>query len=143
MRPRRWSALGEVYVAPPAAPSSRSFGLTVGSVLAAMAAFTAWRGHTLRGEILGGIGVALVLAALVVPARLGGLARVWSRVGHALGWVNSRVLLTVMFVLILCPVALVSRLFGRDFLDARRRAGSFWLPYSNRLRDPKHYERLF
>ena len=139
----RWSSLGDVYVAPPAAPSHRSFGLTVGFVLAAMAAFTLWRGHILRAEILGGIGAALVLLALVRPAWLSAPARGWSRVGHALGWVNSRVLLTVMFLLILWPVAVVSRLFGADLLDARRRSGSFWLDYSHRLRDPKHYERLF
>jgi hypothetical protein len=143
MTPRRWRSLGEVYVAPPPAPSHRSFGLTVGFVLVAMAAFTGWRGHTLRAEILGGIGAVLVLAALIRPAWLSAPARVWSRIGHALGWVNSRILLTLMFGLILWPVGLVSRLFGGDLLDSRRRAGSFWIPYSKRLQDPKHYERLF
>jgi hypothetical protein len=143
MTPRRWGALGEVYVAPPQAPSHRSFGLTVGGVLAAIAGFTAWRGHLLRAEILAGIGATLILTAAAAPAWLSGPARVWGRIGHALGWVNSRVLLTVMFALILSPVAMVSRLCGVDLLDARRRTGSFWLAYSQRLRDPKHYERLF
>ena len=143
MTPRRWSSLGDVYVAPPPAPSHRSFGLTVGFVLAAMAAFTGWRGHILRAEVLGAIGGALILAALVQPASLRGLAAGWSRVGHALGWVNSRVLLTLMFVFILWPIGVVSRLFGSDPLDVRRRGGSFWIAYSIRLRDPKHYEHLF
>src|SRR5207342_219231 len=52
----RWAALGDVYVAAPLAPSHRSFGLTVGSVLAALAAFTLWRGHALRAEVLGTLG---------------------------------------------------------------------------------------
>ena len=59
----RWAALGDVYVAAPVAPSHRSFGLTVGSVLAAFAAFTLWRGHTLRAEVLGVLGGALIVAA--------------------------------------------------------------------------------
>jgi hypothetical protein len=141
--PRRWRALGDAYVAPPAAPSDRGFGLTVGSVLIAMAAFTGWRGHTLRAETLGALGAPLLIAALVRPRSLRALARAWSRIGHALGWVNSRVLLTLMFVLVVCPVALVSRLFGSDLLDARRRTGSFWVAYSSRIRDPKHFDRLF
>jgi Saxitoxin biosynthesis operon protein SxtJ len=141
--PRRWRAFGEVYVAPPAAPSERAFGVTVGLVLIAMAAFTGWRGHLLRAEILGVIGALLLLAGLVVPRSLRVLAKVWSRIGHALGWVNSRVLLTLMFVLVVCPVALVSRLFGGDLLDTRRRTGSFWVAYSSRIRDPKHFDRLF
>jgi hypothetical protein len=143
MIPSRWSALGDVYIAPPVAPSHRSFGLTVGSVLAAFAAFTLWRGHTGRAEVLGVLGGALILAALIRPASLGGLAAVWSRIGHALGWVNSRVLLTLMFLFVLWPFGLVSRLFGTDPLDQRRRRDSFWIPYSPRLRDRKHYERLF
>jgi hypothetical protein len=143
MTMRRWKALGDVYVAPPPAPSHRSFGTTVGVVLAAMAAFTGWRGHILRAEVLGAIGGALILAALIRPASLRVLAAGWSRVGHALGWVNSRVLLTLMFVFILWPIGVVSRLFGSDPLDVRRRTGSFWIAYSTRLRDRKHYERMF
>ena len=139
----RWAALGDVYVAPPVAPSHRSFGLTVGSVLAAFAVFTLWRGHTLRAEVLGTVGGALLLLALVRPASLRGVAAVWSRIGHALGWVNSRVLLTLMFLFVLWPFGLVSRVFGADPLDQRRRRDSFWVPYSPRLRDRKHYERLF
>jgi hypothetical protein len=143
MTPRRWASLGEVYVAPPHAPSHRSFGLTVGFVLAGIAALNAWRGHLLRAEILGVLGASLVFAALLRPASLRGIAAAWSRVGHALGWINSRVLLTLMFVFILWPIGLVSRACGNDVLDARRRGGSFWTAYSSRLRDLKHFERSF
>ena len=140
--PHRWQALGTVYIAPPQVPSHRSFGLTVGVVLLLFAAFTLWRGHVTRAEILGGIGGLLIVAALVRPQALGGLAAVWSRIGHALGWFNSRVLLTVMFMLILWPVGFVSRLCGSDPLERRKR-GSMWTPYPERIRDSKHYEKLF
>ena len=143
MTMRRWSSLGEVYVAPPKAPSHRSFGLTVGGVLAAIALFSLWRGHMVRAEVVAAIGAALIIAALVRPASLAGIAKGWGRVGHALGWINSRILLTALFVVVLWPVGLVSRVFGSDPLDRRRRTGSFWIAYSSRLRDPKHYERLF
>jgi len=140
---RHWSALGDVYVAPPPAPSHRAFGFTVGGVLAVGAALTGWRGHAIRAEVLGAMAAALVVAALVRPAALRGLAAVWSRIGHALGWVNSRILLTGMFVIILWPIGMVGRLCGSDPLDARRRGGSFWRAYSGRVRDPKHYERMY
>lgn len=139
----RWRSLGNRYDAPPAAPSHRSFGLTVGGVLLAIGAFSAWRGHTIRAEIAGAIGAALVVAALVRPSSLAWLARWWGRLGQALGWFNSRVLLTLMFLFVLWPIGVVSRLFGSDPLDTRRRSGSFWVGYSDRLRDPKHYERPF
>ena len=139
---RRWRALGVAYIAPPPAPSHRSFGLTVGGVLAAIAALSVWRGHPTRAEALGVLAAGLILAALVRPGALAGLAAGWSRVGHALGWFNSRVLLTVMFVLMLWPIGFISRLFGNDPLERRRR-GSMWTAYPDRLRDGKHFERLF
>lgn len=140
--PHRWRALGTVYVAPPLAPSHRSFGLTVGGVLVALAAISLWRQHPTRAEYLGAIGGVLIALALGRPSALAGVAAVWGRIGHALGWFNSRVLLTVMFVLILWPIGLCMRLFGNDPLE-RRRQGSMWTPYPGRLRDPKHFERLF
>jgi saxitoxin biosynthesis operon SxtJ-like protein len=138
-----WSALGEVYVPPPTAPSHRKFGMTVGAVLIAIALFSAWRGHVIRAEVTVGIAALLIVAALVRPSSLGGVAAIWTRIGHALGWFNSRVLLTFLFFVVLSPIGFVSRLFGSDPLDSRRRSRSFWSDYPSRMRDPKHYEHLF
>ena len=124
-------------------PSHRSFGLTVGGVLAAIAAFSAWRGHSTRAEVVGAIAAVLIVLAVVRPAALARVAGGWARVGHVLGWFNSRVLLTAIFVLVIWPTGLASRLFAADPLDRRRGTGSRWTPYPERLRDPKHFERLF
>jgi hypothetical protein len=138
---RRWSSLGEVYVPPSQAPSHRSFGITVGSALALIALVSAWRDHAVRAEALAGIGVVLVVTALARPNLLAAPARAWMAVGHALGWFNSRVLLTLMFFVVVWPIGLLARLFGSDPLERRRR-GSGWVEYPQRLRDPKHFERL-
>jgi hypothetical protein len=139
----RWHALGEVYIASPPAPSPRSFGFTVGGVILAIAAFSLWRRHIVRAEVAAAAGALLVAAALIRPAALTSLARGWGHVGHALGWFNSRVLLTLLFVIILWPIGVVSRLFGSDPLGRRRAGGSLWLAYSTRIRDRRHYERMF
>jgi len=116
--------------------------VTVGGVLIVLAGITAWRGHVVRSEVLGAVGVLLVAAALVRPSALALPARIWGRVGHAFGWFNSRVLLTLMFFAVLWPARGDRAVFGSDPLS-RRRAGSLWSDYPPRLRDPKHYERLF
>ena len=72
--------------------------------------------------MLGAIGGLLIVArAWSGRAHWRGLADGWGRVGHALGWFNSRVLLTVMFVLIIWPIGVISRLFGNDPLERRKR----------------------
>jgi hypothetical protein len=138
----RWRALGEVYIAPPPSATPRSFGFTVGGVLAAIALFSLWRRHVARAELVAAASGVLIIAALVRPASLAPVAKQWNRLGHLLGSINSRVLLTAMFVLVVAPIGALGRLFGSDPLG-RRSVGSLWLPFSKRARDPKHYERMF
>ncbi|MBX9783332.1 MAG: hypothetical protein K2X48_08575 [Chitinophagaceae bacterium] len=38
----------------------------------------------------------------------------WMMIAKALGWINSRILLSVLFFLILTPAAIVARLFGKS-----------------------------
>ena len=118
MTSHRWRALGEVHIAPPIAPTPRSFGLTVGGALAAIALFSLWRHHIVRTEIAAAVAAVLLIAALIRPASLAPLARGWGRVGHLLGWVNSRILLTVLFALVLWPIEDAYQCFMRTSMDA-------------------------
>ena len=65
--------------------------------------------------------VAAVFAAsgLLVPMALGPVYRLWMKIGHVLGWVNTRIILGLVFFLIFAPVALFFRLLGKDTLKQR------------------------
>jgi saxitoxin biosynthesis operon SxtJ-like protein len=127
-----------------AAPNpERSFGLSVGGVLCALAAFFFWRGSTLRSEVLAGIGAFLVVFGFVYPRLLKWPSAVWWRFAHALGYVNARIILTILFGLILVPLGLVWRFIGRDPLGRRRDKWPGWSPYPERYRDRSHYARMF
>jgi len=57
--------------------------------------------------------VAGVLALMaLVPATLRPVYKVWMRFAEALGWVNTRIILSVMFYLIFFPVGMIMRLFN-------------------------------
>ncbi len=60
-----------------------------------------------------------------------------------LGYVNARVLLTVLFSIVLVPISFVWRLTGRDPLGRSRRQFDGWTPYPARYRDRTHFERMF
>ena len=122
----------------------RSFGLSVGAACIALALFAAWRGRVVPSLVLGGVAVALIVPAVVRPELLRVPSAVWWRLARVLGWINSRLLLSACFFLILTPVSLLLRLRGRDPLRLKRQGrGSGWLAYPERVRDPKHYERMF
>jgi hypothetical protein len=128
----------------PANPE-RSFGISVGTVLLLIAAALLWRGRATRAEVLGAVGALLLLFGFLQPALLKWPSALWRRFAIALGYVNARIILTVVFALLLIPLGLVWRMLGRDPLHRRRPAAgaSGWFAYSDRYRDPQHYKRMF
>jgi Saxitoxin biosynthesis operon protein SxtJ len=121
----------------------RSFGVSVGIVLCLIAAVLWWRGRVGRAEILAGVGGFLLVAGLTYPPLLKYPSVLWWKFAMALGYVNARVLLTVLFAIILVPISLLWRLTGKDPLARRRGQWNGWAPYPPRYRDPKHYERMY
>jgi hypothetical protein len=121
----------------------RSFGVSVGAVLCAIAIVLVWRGRVTRAEWLGGVGAVLLVLGLVQPSLLKWPSAAWWRFAQALGYVNARVLLTVLFGLVLTPLGLIWRLTGKDPLTRRRAQWTGWADYPARYRDRRHYERMF
>jgi hypothetical protein len=56
---------------------------------------------------------------MAFPSALRYPYRGWMFVGHCLGWVNSRILMMVVFYAIVTPVALVMRAMKRDTMTRR------------------------
>lgn len=118
----------------------RAFGRSVGTVLVLIGVYQLVRGRTAAGASLAALGVVLAALGTFAPAALRIPSRLWWKLAHALGWVNSRVLLSLLFFLVLTPVGLLFRLIGRDPLSQRGK-GTTWSAYPRRARD--HYERMF
>jgi hypothetical protein len=121
----------------------RSFGISVGGVLVAIALVLWWKGRVGRAEILGGIGAGLMFFGAVRPMLLKWPSAVWWRFAGVLAYVNSRILLTLMFSVLLVPLSLVWRVIGKDPLSRRRKKFEGWTPYPARYRDRTHFERMF
>jgi hypothetical protein len=121
----------------------RSFGLSVGAVLCVLAAIFVWRGRPVRAEIFGVGGGLLVVAGLMYPRLLKWPSAAWWAFSRALGYVNARVLLTILFGVVLVPLSLVWRLTGKDPLARGRGQWTGWSPYPSRYRDRRHYDRMY
>lgn len=121
----------------------RSFGRSVGGVLLLIAGILAWRGRMGAAEVVGAIGAVLVFLALVRPSLLKRPRAVWMRGAMALGYVNARIILTLMFLLVLTPIGLIWRVIGRDPLARRRQRWPGWVPHPARYRNPNHYTRMY
>ncbi|NUQ21060.1 MAG: hypothetical protein HOQ09_08880 [Gemmatimonadaceae bacterium] len=109
------------------ASSDRGFGLTIGAVLLAYAAYSHVRGgRGVPAAIAGGV---LLAVAILYPRALHRPNVLWTRLGRAMERIVNPVVLGVLWVVVLTPIALLMRLTGRDPLRRRieRGAASYWV----------------
>ena len=63
---------------------------------------------------------------------------------HALGWVNTRVILTVVYLLIFTPVALIFKVIGKDPMERKiEKVNSYWIKREARKFRQGDYRRQF
>jgi hypothetical protein len=101
-------------VAPAGTKELRSFGLVLGAMFAALFGVLPLLRHRASPSWPWILASLLWILALICPAALSYLHRGWTRLGLALGWVNSRIILTLLFAITIVPAGLMMRLFGRD-----------------------------
>ena len=121
----------------------RSFGRLVGGVFGLMAAWPVlFRGQPPRTWAIV-VASGLVVPALLLPKILGPVYRVWMAFGHILGWINTRIVLGIVFFLVFTPVGIVMRLFGKDPLRLRLNANSKTHRISRMSRPESHMKQQF
>ena len=97
----------------------RSFGLLVGTIFAVIGLWPAiWRSQEFRlwALILAGL---LIIPALAFPRSLRRVYQAWMAIGTALGWINTRIILSVVFYGLMVPMGLLMRLRGKDPMRRR------------------------
>ncbi len=106
---------------------NRDFGLLVGAAFVVIALYK-WYRHSLATPLLAAIGLMLMILALAWPQWLAWPRKGWEALGRVLGYVNTMLLLTLVYVLIVTPFGLISRLLGNDplRLKADPAADSYW-----------------
>src|SRR5712692_4586749 len=111
------------------ASSDRSFGLVLMVVFLAIAGWPLFYGEAPRWWAAG-VAVVFALLAVVKPALLAGLNRLWIKLGVLLGKVVGPIALGVLFFGVLTPLGAVMRLTGKDPLRRKHdpRAASYWMP---------------
>lgn len=123
---------------------ARKTSLIVAAVLAVVSAILWYRGNMKGHFVTAGIAIVLVLIGSLVPPAAKLFHRVWFTIAFALGWVNSRILLTLIYFLVFVPHGLISRMVGRDPLQLRQPKGeSYWHKREKTRQAKEQFERLF
>ena len=122
----------------------KKFGFGLALILALIGGLLFWRSRPSYQAFLAAAGTVFLLG-LLLPRFLTPVYQAMSKLGEALGWFNSRLILTIIFLLVFTPIALALKLLGRDILDARLepRRQSYWRTAEENEFDPKSLHRQF
>ena len=99
----------------------REFGLIIGFLFPMLIGWILPNlgGHTFRLWTLW-IGIPSLILAIFRPGILLYPYRSWMKLGLILGWLNSRIVLMLVFLIVLQPIALIMRLLGHDPLRTKK-----------------------
>ncbi len=97
---------------------NKRFGYTVAIALLLISCYHFLFRHK-QDNIVALTGIILLIITYLNPLWLNPFRKVWDKVGHVMGIVNTYVLLTLFYCLILTPLSLIMRLFGKDILKLK------------------------
>ena len=99
----------------------RSFGLFVGILFPLLIGFILpyLFGHQFRYWTLL-IGLPLIITGLIAPKNLKLFYSLWIQIGNLLGFINSKIILSAIFILVVQPIALIMKIVGYDPLRRKR-----------------------
>lgn len=112
----------------PPLPSNKKFGWIFCAVFFAFGTYLAWRQSLIRAIPLFALAVSFGALAHFAPRLLQPLNRLWYQFGIALGKITSPIVLGIIYFLLITPVAIVTRIAGRNALRLRQHdVTTFWI----------------
>ena len=96
----------------------KKFGLVVGGIFIFIAFWPMVRGRDYRLWALIP-GVLLFVMGAVYPPLLKQPYKLWMALAHVLGWINTRIILGLVYFVIMTPLALILKLMGKDSLQLK------------------------
>jgi O-antigen/teichoic acid export membrane protein len=121
----------------------RSFGFTVGGIFAVIAVWPfivrsddpRWWAMMVAG--------CLLVPAVVFPKSLVWVYKGWMAVGHVMGWINTRIILGVVFYVIVTPIGMIRRWLGKDPMGRRLRPDLDSYRVVRKPRPPSHLTKQY
>ena len=121
----------------------KSFGLTIGFILLIIGVFLLFREKESFIYFLS-IGSILIATGVIAPAILKPIYKIWMTFAVIIGWIMTRIILSVLFFSIITIIGLFTRLIGKDFLNLKSKSNESYWNIRNKERElNQDYEKQF
>ncbi len=81
--------------------------------------------------------------ALVAPQILRPVNDIWLKIGNILGFINTRIILGLMFFVMIFPIGLLLKIFGKDSMDRKLDKDAKTYRKITKQRNKEHLEKPF
>ncbi len=125
-------------------PEVRKFGLTIGIFLLIIAGFLFWKQRP-SFPYFAYVGGGFALLGLIAPILLKPIYKIWMSFAVVMGFIMTRVILTILYFGMFTPMGLAAKLLGKDLLNQRwdKNAATYWEKRPATTFDPKSAENMF
>jgi len=123
----------------------RNFALVMAVAFALIAAYLWYVGAEQGLRVMGGVAVSFVCIGLAIPIVLKPLYIAWMALARVLAFVNTHLLLALVFYSLFMLIGGIMRLLRHDPLDRKLSAdeSSYWQRREQPLLARDHYDRQF
>jgi hypothetical protein len=109
-------------------PPNQKFGLLFSAIFSTAFFYFQIKSVASFSIICGCLALLFIFVTLLAPLALEPLNRAWFALSLFLGKIFSPLVLSTIFFILIMPVALITRLFGRDALFLKKRhVSSYWV----------------
>ena len=122
----------------------RDFGILIGFILLIIAGIFFYKERE-SYILIFWLGIAFIGLGLGMPIILKPFYLVWMNFAVVLGWLMTRLILGLLFYVVVSPIGLISRLFGKEFLELKNILynRSYWNYKDNDSISHQNYEKQF
>ena len=122
----------------------RDFGILIGFILLIIAGILFYKERE-SYELIILLGIAFIGLGLGMPIILKPFYSIWMYFAVVLGWFMTRLILGLLFYIIVSPIGLISRLFGKRFLELKNSSlnSSYWNYKNNQRTSHQDFEKQY
>lgn len=116
----------------------RKFGYTIGIALFIIGIILLYFEKSSHPYFIG-FGILHCLIGLIYPSLLKHVYKIWMSLAVVLGFIMTRIILSLLFYFVFTSIRFIARVFGKKFidLDFKKETDSYW-----NKRDTKTYESI-
>ena len=122
----------------------RNFGITIGVILLVIGGYLFFKELGSYQTFLY-LAIALIGLGLIIPNLLKPIYLIWMIFAVIIGWVMTRVILSLLFYFIITPIGIIAKILNKDFLNLKKEYGkaTYWNKRDRSLELNQDYSKQF